>query len=300
MPPAPQLPEAWDRGDDWTGLTGPAERRRRQNRLNQRAWRKRRHQNRLTLDKRTLGSDLYDRQSVAVETQTWEPTGPEEGAHLVTATNANDSLFGKLALFLIVRWPGLQRSVFEFLKTAMAHWMLNHPNPRDLPSLSRLNAFDALARNSLLLCIPYEFLETDEFSSPFNYYGPLEESSSTRLSLPKDLSPTILQKNIIHHSWLDLFPFPSLRDNILLGILSGQLDEDQLCDEICCDLLNLDAESVPSLMVWGDSWDSKGWEFSESFFHKWGVLLQGCPEVFQATNYWREERGDARVQDVTN
>jgi hypothetical protein len=33
------LPEVWTPVDDWTGITSQVERKRRQNRLNQRAWR---------------------------------------------------------------------------------------------------------------------------------------------------------------------------------------------------------------------------------------------------------------------
>lgn len=33
------LVDAWDQGDDWTGVTGTKERKKRQNRINQRAYR---------------------------------------------------------------------------------------------------------------------------------------------------------------------------------------------------------------------------------------------------------------------
>lgn len=36
---APFLSEVWDQGDDWTGVTSAKERRKRQNRIHQRAYR---------------------------------------------------------------------------------------------------------------------------------------------------------------------------------------------------------------------------------------------------------------------
>lgn len=49
-------------------------------------------------------------------------------------------------------------------------------------------------------------------------------------SLPLSLQPTALQRSKEHHPWLDCFPFPSMRDN-LLRALDG-FDEDQLCLDI--------------------------------------------------------------------
>jgi hypothetical protein len=193
-------------------------------------------------------------------------------ATLLNATTNN------LPITLVIqrlKCPRLRQAVMEFLQRACLDWHLNNPRSGDLPVLARLNALDALVRNALVLHIPLEFLETDDHHSPFNSQGP--QPLGVPETFPTDLCPTAMQKGITHHSWLDLFPFPGMRDNILRGIQRGQLDEDQLCDELCCDLLNLKAGSASSLIVWGNSWDAKGWEFSYEFFLKWGVLFTRMP-----------------------
>ena len=187
----------------------------------------------------------------------------------------------------------VSEQVLSFLRSAYLNWSLGRPIPHDMPSVTRLNALNALMRNAAILQIPVEFLETDDFNSPFNLYGPVQNNS---LSLPSDLCPTTCQRSVTHHSWLDLFPFPGLRDNILRGIEAGAYDEDYLCQELCCDLLNSEAEDVAGVVIWGDSWDAKGWEFSMKFFMKWGVLFQGCPEILEATNCWRGKRGLRRIE----
>lgn len=192
-------------------------------------------------------------------------------------------------MLLLVRCTGLHDRIKEFLQRAFTNWGLNLPSPHDLPLVTRLNTFDALARNALTLRIPLEYLETDEHSSVFNYQGPT--TSGEQPSLPANLRPTALQKAVTHHSWLDLFPIPRMRDNILRGIDAGTYDEDVLCDTLCCDLLNFDKDTNAALVVWGESWDATGWEFSAEFFTRWGALLEGCTEVLETTNHWRQKRG---------
>lgn len=132
------------------------------------------------------------------------------------------------------------------------NWGLNLPSPHDLPLVTRLNTFDALAWNALMLRIPVECLETDDHSSLFNYQGPTPPSAEEP-SLPTYLRPTALQQTVTHHSWLDLFPIPRMRDNILRGIEAGEYDEDELCDTLCCDLLKFDETTNAALVVWGES-----------------------------------------------
>lgn len=179
------------------------------------------------------------------------------------------------------------------MQRAFTNWGLNLPTVHDLPVVTRLNTFDALARNALALHIPREYLETDDHASVFNQRGP--QLPGKQLDFPPHLLPTHLQKAVTHHSWLDLFPIPKLRDNMLRGIEAGQFDEDELCDALCCDLLDFEAGTTASVVVWGEPWDAAGWEFSPQFFAKWGVLLRGCPEVLDTTNYWRQRRGASRI-----
>ncbi|KAI0113336.1 hypothetical protein F4814DRAFT_440661 [Daldinia grandis] len=254
MPPA--LSKAWDENDDWTGITSPVERRRRQNRLHQRAYRKRRHLRRITLDDES--GSVPQTGDVPVGTTSFELTR-REGQNVAT--------IGELPIFYLLRRFRIRQEVLDFLQMAFANWSLNLPRPQDLPLLSRLNSFDALARNAMILSIPVEVLESEDGNSPFTLQGPQPADSASQTS-PVRLSPTALQRTVKHHPWLDLFPIPGMRDNILRGIQAGQIDEDQVSHDLICDFLNLETTSAASLVIWGDSWDINGWEFSPDFFSK--------------------------------
>lgn len=204
------------------------------------------------------------------------------------------ALLDRLPILLIVRRPELHDNVRTYLQQAYTNWGLDLPVARDLPFVTRLTTFDALARNALVLRIPLEYLETDDYRSLFNLQGP--EPPGGQPGFPTHLLPTEIQKSTKHHPWVDLFPFPGMRDNILRGIGAGAYDEDQLCNALCCDLLDFDANTKAPLLVWGESWDANGWEFSPEFFRKWGILLKGCPEVLESTNYWRWKRGERLIE----
>ncbi|UQC73431.1 uncharacterized protein CLUP02_00075 [Colletotrichum lupini] len=203
-----------------------------------------------------------------------------------------------LGIYYLLRCAGIRNNVAEFLQRASSNWTLQLPIPRDLPALTRLNAFDALARNALVLGIPVELIESDDGDSLFIHQGPERPGSSE--VLPPHLSPTALQRTVKHHPWLDLFPIPKMRDNILRGIQSGEIDEDELCNALVCDLLDLDSPTKSSLVIWGDAWDLNGWELGPEFFRRWGGLVQGCPEVLTATNYWRQKRGVGKIREINS
>jgi len=172
---------------------------------------------------------------------------------------------------------------------------------------------DALARNAIRIGFDPQGLCQDELISPLNVRGPLllsdgssPSSSSQIITLkwrdetkksqgcPESLAPTLLQRMVLHHPWIDLFPFPTFRDNMLAAIQLGVLDDDELCVDLIEFAGGADG-SEPALIVWGEAWDWRSWEVTAGFLRKWGWLAKGCEEMVVATNYWREKRGEKRI-----
>lgn len=55
----------------------------------------------------------------------------------------------------------------------------------------------------------------------------------------------------------------------------------------------LDDVERRGFVTWGDSWRGVEWEVTEGFVRKWGdLLLEGCEEVVEVANRWREVRGE--------
>ncbi|KAF7548117.1 hypothetical protein G7Z17_g7266 [Cylindrodendrum hubeiense] len=291
-----QLAEMRDPGDNWTGVTGTAERKKRQNRLNQRAVRRRRklQQNDPTGTSQTQPCRI-------------KFTAPGMEIHMIgegqlqtteygdSSTTENDWCIEQ-AGHLLMTCPQRLAQVRRQMRAAYEDYALNAPRPEFLQVLIRINVLNAMARNAIMLGLPVEGLCHDDFISPFSYCGPRPPDSIDPLAmLPESLRPTATQMTVIHHPWIDTFPIPRLRDNVLRGILAEDLDEDDLCK----DLLRVEdektADEKPALIIWGDPWDVRGWEASVAFLKKWGWLMTGCPELLASTNYWRTQRGEKRL-----
>lgn len=187
----------------------------------------------------------------------------------------------------------IQRSEAE----AYAEYVKGTPCLRRLPTVLSLNVFHALARNATSLGVSKEWM-VYEAISPFCQQGPdwapvvTAATPVSFLCCPDTLRPTELQKAVAHHPWIDLFPLPRMRDNVLKAILRLEaIDE----DELCYDLVDVDDSGLSekaSLIIWGDAWDPRAWEVTEKFIRKWGWLLEGCSEMLEATNNWRQKRGE--------
>lgn len=217
--------------------------------------------------------------------------GQIEGNPSLTRNN-NDVLLEGHLLHVTPQWREKARDLAQM---AYRDYSAGTPRPSHIHVLTRLNVLDAMARNATALGFSVKGLCSDELVSPFNQAGPgLPWTGKLFSSCPESLRPTPIQRAIIHHPWIDLLPIPRLRDNILLAMRDGVLDDDELCG----DLLSLDdgRGETASLIVWADSWDPRAWEASIPFLRKWGWLLSGCRELWVATSEWREKRGECRLR----
>lgn len=81
---------------------------------------------------------------------------------------------------------------------------------------------------------------------------------------PESLQPTLLQLSNVHWAWIDKFPFPDFRDEIILH--SGMIDEEEFLE----DLFAMDALIVAP---GGVSWDPNAYSINPQFHKKWGYLF---------------------------
>jgi hypothetical protein len=184
--------------------------------------------------------------------------------------------------------PKVQELMRRFSEHAYASYMQGKPALSHLPLLLKYNVSSGLARNADILGVTEQY--NDWYGiSPLNKQGPLL-GTCAGTEWPACLQPTELQSSIEHHPWLDLFPWPRVRNNMLQVFQHPEFDyEDALCHDLC-EYNHLDAN--PKLILWGAPEDYRSWEIDPVFLEKWGWILSGCTEALETTNYWRATRGE--------
>lgn len=119
----------------------------------------------------------------------------------------------------------------------------------------------------------------------FSHLKPLLQPSATQLTHP-------------HHPYLDILPFPAVRNRIiqLLQLKPPPFDPDQLCHDLRND----------GIICWGSTrrnrqgpvcsgapWDIRSWEIKPWFLKKWWILFDGPDgEMYPHSRWWCELRGE--------
>lgn len=283
--------QAWVRTarDDWTGIIDRKERRRLQNRHNQRAYRK--HLNCSELRRRGSWSlnqiSGLRRKGNVVESQEDTPSTPSStGTSEIALRNSSARSHVERAEELECSHapPYALQFLQWFEATARESYLRGSPQIEHLISLSRLNVHRAINQNICAIGMTTDWTKSDDSISIFNLVQPGFQEDN----IPLSLRPTHIQRSVPHHPWLDFFPFPHMRDNLIAA--GDMLDDDDLCHDLMAfwDTRNTGA----TLLVWGEPSDPKNWEVTEEFARKWGWVLRGCSELLISSNRWRMGRGE--------
>jgi hypothetical protein len=260
--------QAKNREDDWTGLTDAAARRKRQNRLNVRAHRRRKAQL-LSRTQHPSDSTALARKEHAitcwVEDQQSISVVPASKARLLTAPIIPNEPAAKIIFPL---------------------------SSDHLIVLLQFNVLRGCITNCHIMSgITTKHLDQDKCST--RAVPRILPIPSYPKNLPPSLQPTEIQRTVPHREWIDLLPHPVWRDNLILA--TGTFNENELWSDCIGGLFDgFPADEIErrGVIAWNPPWDVSGWEVSEGFLKRWGWSMKGCEDVVQESNRWRRKRGE--------
>jgi hypothetical protein len=171
--------------------------------------------------------------------------------------------------------------------------------------VTRLNVLRALHTNLEVLGYRPSDIQ-DDAQSTFTVESPSRhpDRDIIEAKLPSALRPTVIQRTILHHPWLDLIPFPCMRDTLILA--QDFIDDEQLCHDMSGRGSPIVQQSnrnagigETGILVWKEPWDPSGWEVTKVFVQRWGWTLRNCSELLRSTNAWRRYRGERPLFTVS-
>ncbi|EHK17651.1 uncharacterized protein TRIVIDRAFT_8674, partial [Trichoderma virens Gv29-8] len=148
-----------------------------------------------------------------------------------------------------------------------------------------------------------------------------DTSTLSGFRLPESLTPTKLQLSCPHSNWIDVFPFPKMRDNLIRW--ENYFSHAEFLTDLLGNLINCMTapppktthalpssgtqaaaqggdEDVPSdrrgLILWGEPFHKDSWEVTPGFLRKWSWVVDGCGELIESTNRWRTARGETPLR----
>ncbi|KAF4345100.1 hypothetical protein FBEOM_975 [Fusarium beomiforme] len=186
--------------------------------------------------------------------------------------------------------------------------------------LINFNTFRGLFQNKVTLSkVADHFITTAGRTEKLDIMAGLKRDAicvTTGRDIPPHLHPTALQSSKTHANWIDLIPFPKMRDNLITH--HGDFNHRLLVTDIMGDLLEdvmfnkygqgtgpkgrrLISRGKPGdytadrrgMIIWGEPHRMESWELTPGFLERWGWAVEECPELMRATNHWRALRGEA-------
>ncbi|OJJ45163.1 hypothetical protein ASPZODRAFT_134571 [Penicilliopsis zonata CBS 506.65] len=202
------------------------------------------------------------------------------------------------------------------------------PADHQLLHLIQFNTCRALWSIKILLArLTVSLMSCAGQTVPIDTYDVFPAFAVTFSQLPARLgclAPTPLQTDCFHSTWMNLFPFPRMRDNLITW--QACFDHVELVTDLIGNLINTtlfyagpsgtipavaarlvvskaeDDEITASrtgLIVWGEPHLAESWEATPGFLRKWAWVMAGCDELIESTNRWRRTRGEEPVQVST-
>ncbi|KAH6699086.1 hypothetical protein BKA61DRAFT_621962 [Leptodontidium sp. MPI-SDFR-AT-0119] len=178
--------------------------------------------------------------------------------------------------------------IVQFTANARQYFLHSSPRTDMLVSLVQFNTTRALVMNARIMGVTSEFMTPDARSRLASEGIEVQAHNS----LPLSLKPTHLQLTKSHHPWIDILPFPEIRDNLLRRD-ENSYDKKELCRDLRG--FQMVADGYGGMVAWRDPWNLQGWEVTKAFASKWPWVVKDCHELLVSTNRWRAIRGESEI-----